>query len=109
MRWRSELALGGASGACHGSHERALPLDDRDAMGALLAQHAPTLRAVALRYVRDPLHPGDRCGEAGDEDAPAGAVHDLLEGRNDVVLTPGESGDLGVRAVGHLRLSGGPH
>ncbi len=54
MRWSSEVQFAGAASARNPSHERALPLDDREAMGALLALHAPKLRAVALRYTRNP-------------------------------------------------------
>jgi hypothetical protein len=50
--------------------------------------------------VGHPLHARDRRGEAGDEDPPPGAVHDVLERGNDVVLATGEPGDLGVGAVG---------
>jgi RNA polymerase sigma-70 factor (ECF subfamily) len=59
MRWSSETPLGGAVGARGRAAERSLPVGDRDAMGTLLARHATQLRAIALRYTRDPDNAAD--------------------------------------------------
>ncbi len=54
MRWTGDPKMAGGAPAPGRDGERTLPWRDRDAMGALFAEHSPRLRAVALRYTRDP-------------------------------------------------------
>lgn len=54
--WGSEL---GGIAASETQADRALPLGNRDAMGALFSHHEPRLRAVALRYTRNPDNAAD--------------------------------------------------
>lgn len=59
MRWSANPELGGGGAVAETQAERALPLGDREAMGALFSRHEPRLRAVALRYTRNPDNAAD--------------------------------------------------
>ena len=77
---RSARPPGAAGGRGRGPRRRCRPSAGRG---------TPTGRPRARRDVGHPLHPGDRGGEARDQHAPAGAIEDVLEGRDHVVLAAG--------------------
>ncbi len=54
MRWTGDPKTAGGAPGHEETAERTLPWRDREAMGALFAEYSPRLRAVALRYTRDP-------------------------------------------------------
>ena len=66
-RWTTDPQAGAATSASDNRAARPLPLGDRDAMGALFEAHGAQLRAVALRYTRDPDSAADVLQNASEK------------------------------------------